>query len=165
MSFEPRSIPIDPDAKAALAAKGLDYRLIDPGDIDALDGWIEADHRGFHHPRPRDVGRDFDRGVMADRRIHGVFDDTIAPELKNLAPPPYLERARLLAAAMRVVYLLTAAMPGVMPRLGWTNLERGVLALVIPAALAGLYGERLEGRLAQLARIAGRKLQFSVAEC
>lgn len=77
MSFEPRSIPIDPDAKAALAAKGLDYRLIDPGDVDALDGWIDADHRGFHHPRPRDPGRDYDRGVMAERRIHGVYDHSI----------------------------------------------------------------------------------------
>ncbi|GGI43719.1 putative acetyltransferase [Agromyces flavus] len=77
MSFEPRSIPIDPDAKAALAAKGLDYRLVDSNDLEALDGWIDADHRGFHHARPRDPGREYDRAVMAERRIHGVYDDDI----------------------------------------------------------------------------------------
>jgi predicted acetyltransferase len=77
MSFEPRSLPIDPDAKAALAGKGLDYRLVDPGDLGALDGWIDADHRGFHHARPRDVGREYDRGVMGERRVHGVYDDGI----------------------------------------------------------------------------------------
>lgn len=78
MAFEPRSIPIDPDAKAALAKRGLDYRLIDPGDTAALDAWIDADHRGFHHARPRDVGRDYDRAVMSERRVHGVYDSAIA---------------------------------------------------------------------------------------
>jgi predicted acetyltransferase len=78
MAFEPRSIPIDPDAKAALAKRGLDYRLLDSGDLAALDAWIEADHRGFHHARPREVGRDYDRAVMAERRVHGVYDPDIA---------------------------------------------------------------------------------------
>ena len=70
------------------------------------------------------------------------------------------EMVRLLAAMMRVVYLLSAAMPGVMPRLEWARQESGVLSLKIPPSLAGLYGERLEGRLAQLAKISGRKLEF-----
>ncbi|GAA1059226.1 GNAT family N-acetyltransferase [Agromyces bracchium] len=74
MSFEPRSIPVDPDAKGALASKGLDYRLIDPSDTEALDGWIDADHRGFHHARPREVTREYERRVMGERRLHGVFD-------------------------------------------------------------------------------------------
>lgn len=78
MAFEPRSIPIDPDAKAALAHRGLEYRLIDPGDTAALDAWIDADHRGFHHARPRDVGREYDRAVMSERRVHGVYDAGIA---------------------------------------------------------------------------------------
>ena len=45
---------------------------------------------------------------------------------------------------MRVVYLLTASMPGVMPRLKWEKRDSGALALVIPSDLAGLYGERPE---------------------
>ena len=64
---------------------------------------------------------------------------------------------------MRVVYLLTASMPGVMPRLEWQQREGGALALVIPASLGGLFGERLVGRLAQLAKISGKKLELSVA--
>lgn len=95
-------------------------------------------------------------------RHDGIFNDGVAPEIKALATPRYLERSRLLAAMMRVVYLLTAAMPGVMPRLRWEERGNGVLALVIPADLAGLYGERPAGRLAQLAKIANRRLVLSV---
>jgi exopolyphosphatase/guanosine-5'-triphosphate,3'-diphosphate pyrophosphatase len=96
-------------------------------------------------------------------RNDGVFNDGIAPELKALATQRYVDRARLLAAMMRVVYLFTASMPGVMPRLDWQKRGNGVLALVIPSDLAGLNGERPIGRLAQLARISDRKLEFVVA--
>ncbi|OHV65505.1 exopolyphosphatase [Mesorhizobium sp. LCM 4577] len=95
-------------------------------------------------------------------RHDGIFNDGIAPEIKALAPPRLLERARVLAAMMRVVYLLTAAMPGVMPRLKWESRGNGALALVLPASLADLYGERPGGRLAQLARITNRRLVLAV---
>lgn len=111
---------------------------------------------GVDHP-----GRTF-LALANAYRHEGVFNETIAPEIKALATPRYLERARMLAATMRVVYLLTAAMPGVMPRLRWEERGNGVLALVIPADLACLYGERPAGRLAQLARLAGRRLVLAV---
>ncbi|CAM5643417.1 Guanosine-5'-triphosphate,3'-diphosphate pyrophosphatase [Mycolicibacterium aubagnense] len=95
-------------------------------------------------------------------RHDGVFNESIAPEIKALATPRYLERARILAGMMRVVYLLTASMPGVMPRLRWESRGNGALALVIPADLAGLYGERPAGRLAQLAKITNRRLFLAV---
>jgi exopolyphosphatase/guanosine-5'-triphosphate,3'-diphosphate pyrophosphatase len=63
---------------------------------------------------------------------------------------------------MRVVYLLSAAMPGVIPRLKWEEQGDGTLALVLPRELAGLYGERPVGRLAQLAKIANRPLMLKV---
>jgi exopolyphosphatase/guanosine-5'-triphosphate,3'-diphosphate pyrophosphatase len=94
-------------------------------------------------------------------RHEGLFDDSAA-ELKSLATPRYLERARVLAATMRVVYLLSAAMPGVIPRLKWEAQDDGALALVLPASLGGLYGERPVGRLAQLAKIANRTLVLKV---
>ncbi|KQZ13537.1 exopolyphosphatase [Mesorhizobium sp. Root554] len=94
-------------------------------------------------------------------RHEGVFTESSA-ELKTLATPRYLEQARVLAAMMRVVYLLTASMPGVMPRLKWEVRAGDTLALVIPADLAGLYGERPAGRLAQLAKITGRRLVLAV---
>ncbi|MEP9389025.1 exopolyphosphatase [Mesorhizobium sp. KR9-304] len=111
---------------------------------------------GVDHP-----GRLFLALVNAFRN-DGVFNDAVAPELKALATPRYVDRARLLAAMMRVVYLLTASMPGVMPRLRWEKRDGGALALVIPSEIAGLYGERPVGRLAQLARISGRKLELAV---
>jgi len=62
---------------------------------------------------------------------------------------------------MRVVYLLSASMPGVMPKLRWENRD-GLLALVIPEEFGQLYGERPAGRLAQLAKVTGRKLVLAV---
>ncbi|MEQ1944121.1 exopolyphosphatase [Mesorhizobium sp. VNQ89] len=112
---------------------------------------------GVDHP-----GRLFLALVNAFRN-DGLFNDGIAPELKALATQRYLDRARLLAAMMRVVYLLTASMPGVMPRLRWEKRADGTLVLVIPSDLAGLYGERPVGRLAQLAKISGKKLELIVA--
>ncbi|MGP2492308.1 exopolyphosphatase [Mesorhizobium sp. PUT5] len=94
-------------------------------------------------------------------RHEGVFNESVA-ELRALAGPRNLERARILAAMMRVVYLLTAAMPGVMPRLRWERFGGDRLALVIPSDLAGLYGERPAGRLTQLAKVTGRKLSLAV---
>ena len=52
-------------------------------------------------------------------RHEGIFDDSVAPEIRSLAPPRYLERARLLGAMLRVVYLFSASMPGVIPKLQW----------------------------------------------
>ncbi len=95
-------------------------------------------------------------------RHDGVFNDSFAPEIKELATPRYLERARILGAMMRVVYLLSAAMPGVMPRLRWEDWGAGVLALVIPPEFAQLNGERPAGRLAQLAKVTGRRLVLAV---
>lgn len=111
---------------------------------------------GVDHP-----GRVFLALVNAFRN-DGVFNDVVAPELKALATPRHVERAQLLAAMMRVVYLLTASMPGVMPRLKWEKRDGGALALIIPSELAGLFGERPAGRMAALAKVSGRKLELAV---
>ena len=102
---------------------------------------------GVDHP-----GRLFLALVNAFRN-DGVFNDAIAPELKALATPRYVERARLLGAMMRVVYLLTASMPGVMPQaeMGKAR-QRRAGAGHSRRDVAGLYGERPAGRLAQLAQ-------------
>ena len=73
-------------------------------------------------------------------------------------------RARLLGAMLRVIYLLSASMPGVIPRLRWERRANDMLALVIPASHAGLYGERPATRLAGLARISGRNLELVVEQ-
>ena len=78
MSFDPRSIPVDPAASAALARHGLEYRLLDPDDHDAMHAWVEAENRGFHHSRAREVDRAFDLAVAAERHVHGVYDPAAA---------------------------------------------------------------------------------------
>jgi exopolyphosphatase / guanosine-5'-triphosphate,3'-diphosphate pyrophosphatase len=97
-------------------------------------------------------------------RHEGIFDDSVAPEIRSLAPPRYIDRARLLGALLRVVYLFSASMPGVIPKLQWRLQPNGALALVIPRANAGLGGERPAGRLAQLAKITGRNLEFAIGD-
>jgi exopolyphosphatase/guanosine-5'-triphosphate,3'-diphosphate pyrophosphatase len=95
-------------------------------------------------------------------RHEGIFDENIASDVKRLATPRTLERARLLGAMFRVVYLLSASMPHVIPALRWERRDNGSLALVIPKSHAGLDGERPAGRLAQLARYAGKELVLEV---
>jgi len=96
-------------------------------------------------------------------RHEGVFQDGFAPELAALSGTHNLERARLLGAMMRVVYLLSASMPGVLPQLKWVRQADGGLALVLPRALAHLHGERPVGRMAQLAKVSNRALELVVA--
>ena len=67
-----------------------------------------------------------------------------------------LDRARVLGASMRVAYLVSAAMPGVLPHTPMV-VERGRLALKLPDEFAALDGERLFNRLRQLARLIGRE--------
>jgi len=95
-------------------------------------------------------------------RHEGVFNDAAVSGLAALATPRYLDRARILGAMLRVVYLLSASMPGVIPKLRWESRDSGALALVLPASHAGLDGERPAGRLAQLAKVTGRKLDLVV---
>lgn len=96
-------------------------------------------------------------------RHEGLFDDNLSPEMRQLATPRYAERARLLGGLMRVAYLLSASMPGVIPRLKWEKREDGSIALLIPRDRADLMGERPLGRMAHLARVTGLNLVLDVA--
>jgi exopolyphosphatase/guanosine-5'-triphosphate,3'-diphosphate pyrophosphatase len=71
-------------------------------------------------------------------------------------------RARLLGAAFRVAYPMSAAMPGVLSRVGFA-IDKSILKLHLPTDLAFLDGEHLRGRLDQLAGVVGIKLTDVVA--
>ena len=87
-------------------------------------------------------------------RHEGLIDDALSPHIRELASTRYKERARALGATLRVAYLISGAMPGVVNR---TRIEpRGrALTLVLPPDLAPLGGSRVDRRLGQLAKFAG----------
>ncbi|WP_035715579.1 exopolyphosphatase [Azorhizobium doebereinerae] len=105
---------------------------------------------GIDHP-----GRAF-LALAVYYRHMGLGEDEYAPRLLELVSSGMLDRARILGAAMRVAYLLSAAMPGILPRAPLA-VEDGTLRLTVPADLASLVNERVHSRLRQLARLIGRE--------
>lgn len=65
-------------------------------------------------------------------------------------------RAHLLSNVFRLAYILSAAMPGMLPKIKLELQEGKKLALLLPKKLADLNGERVEKRLAGLAAEMGR---------
>lgn len=111
---------------------------------------------GIDHP-----GRAFLAEALAVRYM-GLKHKSMSQSLMALAGPAANMKARLLGATFRVAYPMSAAMPGVLPRAHFT-LENGTLVLHLPPDLAFLSGEHLEGRLDQLAGVAGIKSSEIVA--
>ncbi len=97
-------------------------------------------------------------------RHEGIYEDDLSPAMKALAGPRQLERARVLGALLRVVYLFSASMPGIMPKLKWRAGEGARLSLVVPASHADLIGERPDSRMAILARLLDRPMDIVVGE-
>ncbi|MDB5539548.1 MAG: hypothetical protein JWQ89_1275 [Devosia sp.] len=122
----------------------------------AVDMVAYGSATGVDHP-----GRAFLAEVLAVRYM-GLKHKSISQDLLALSGPEMSARARLLGAAFRVAYPMSAAMPGVLPRVGFA-LDKGVLKLRLPPDLAFLDGEHLRGRLDQLAGLLGIKLTDVVA--
>ena len=112
---------------------------------------------GVDHP-----GRAYLALAVAYRHM-GLSDDDVSPRLRELASSRMIDRARILGGAMRLAYLVSAAMPGVLPR---TPLicRSGLLTITIPKDLAALAGDRLFNRLRALARIIGRTPEIVVLD-
>src|SRR6185369_6797510 len=64
---------------------------------------------GVDHP-----GRTFLSLAVFFRHV-GLNDDELSPHVRELATARMIDRARVLGALMRVAYLVSAAMPGVLP--------------------------------------------------
>lgn len=86
----------------------------------------------------------------------GLIEDELSPRLRELATARTLDRARVLGASMRVAYLVSASMPGVLPR-SPMQVEHGRLILRLRGDDVALGGERVFNRLKQLARLIGRE--------
>jgi exopolyphosphatase/guanosine-5'-triphosphate,3'-diphosphate pyrophosphatase len=98
-------------------------------------------------------------------RYEGDAHPETAPGVETLMTDRIRYRARLLGLLMRVVYLLSASMPGLIPHLRLEPAGTGNdLNLVLPAHAADLAGERLKDRLGHLSRFAGRRIGSVVAK-
>ena len=105
---------------------------------------------GVDHP-----GRAFIALSVFFRHV-GLAEDELSPHVRELASARMIDRARVLGAAMRVAYLVSAAMPGVLPQTPLV-VERGKLKLKLRGRHRDLGGERIFARLRQLARLIGRE--------
>ena len=85
-------------------------------------------------------------------RHEGLSPDKVSSRIKTLAGPRLLERARLLAALMRVAYPVSVAMEGVLPQA--PLLARGnQVVLQLPEHMEPLANERLSSRLRALGKL------------
>jgi exopolyphosphatase/guanosine-5'-triphosphate,3'-diphosphate pyrophosphatase len=105
---------------------------------------------GVDHP-----GRAFLALAVFFRHV-GLYDGELSPNVRELASARLIDRARVLGAAMRVAFLVSGAMPDVLPHAPML-VDRGKLKLKLRADYAALAGERLLKRLQQLARLIGRE--------
>ncbi len=105
---------------------------------------------GIDHP-----GRAF-LALSVFFRHAGLSEDELSPRLRELASTRMLDRARVLGAAMRVAYLITAGQGGVLLKTPM-RVKRGKLVLKLPNRFARLESDRLFNRLRQLARLVGRE--------
>jgi len=123
-----------------------DYRGEQSLNIIAHGGFTAIDH----------PGRAYLALAVFFRHVGLVMDDELSPRLRELASTRMLDRARVLGAALRLAYVVSAAMPGVLPKTSLA-VERHRLTLRLPGAFAALAGERVLNRLRALARLIGRE--------
>jgi exopolyphosphatase / guanosine-5'-triphosphate,3'-diphosphate pyrophosphatase len=95
-------------------------------------------------------------------RYEGDAHPESAPGIQTLMTDRIQYRARVLGLLMRVVYLISASMPGLMPGLHFKPGQGTDLTLEIPANCADLVGERLADRLGHLARFLDRRITIKV---
>src|SRR5579871_5024867 len=123
-----------------------DYRGEQSLNIIAHGGFSGIDHQG----------RAYLALAVFFRHVGLVMDDELSPRLRELVSTRMLDRARVLGAALRLAYVVSAAMPGVLPKT-LLAVERHRLALHLPGSYATLAGDRVLSRLRALARLIGRE--------
>src|SRR5258708_587453 len=121
-----------------------DYRGEQSLNIIANAAFVAVDH----------PGRTFIALAVFFRHV-GLVDEELSPRLRELASTRVLDRARVLGAALRVAYLVSASTTRVLPKTPMV-VERGRLVLRFENGLKDLAGERVFARLRQLARLIGR---------
>ncbi|MFT4097027.1 MAG: exopolyphosphatase [Rhodoblastus sp.] len=120
----------------------------------AFDIVANASFVGVDHP-----GRAFIALAIATR--HLGLNEAVSPTIRSVITARLLDRARILGAAMRVAYILSAAMPGVLPKTP-LRVRKRELVLELPPEFAALAGERIANRMKALGRLIGREPKIVV---
>ncbi|SCX85159.1 exopolyphosphatase [Microvirga guangxiensis] len=85
-------------------------------------------------------------------RHEGLSPDKVGSRIKSLAGPRHMERARLLAALMRVAYPVSVSMEGILPQAPLQARGKQVV-LQLPSQMKDLANERLAGRMKALGKL------------
>lgn len=89
-------------------------------------------------------------------------DADVNPHLRTLASARMMDRAHVLGAAMRVAYIISAAMDGVLPNTPMRCTKTKVVLELAPH-LTPLASDRLHNRLKQLSKLIGRDPEIRMA--
>jgi exopolyphosphatase/guanosine-5'-triphosphate,3'-diphosphate pyrophosphatase len=117
----------------------------------SLNVIAHAGFLGIDHP-----GRAYLALSVFFRHVGVTHDEELSPRIRELASTRTLDRARVLGAAMRVAYMVSASQPGILPRAP-LKVMRHRLVLRLGGKSAQLAGDRVTSRLRQLARLVGRE--------
>ena len=120
----------------------------------ALNIIAHAAFVGVDHP-----GRAF--LALANAYRHSGVGEDVSPSLRQLVSASMLDHARLLGAAMRIAYIVSAANAGVLPRAP-LKVKGDKMTLTLPTDLADLANERLMNRMKQLGRLIGRDHKIAI---
>lgn len=126
-----------------------DYRGEQSLNIIANAAFVGVDH----------AGRAFLALVAAYR--HMGLDDDVSPHIRVMISSSMLERARILGAALRFAYVLSAAMPNILPYMPFMS-RKGRLVLTLPSRFKDLVNERVHGRLKQMTRVIGCECDIKI---
>jgi exopolyphosphatase / guanosine-5'-triphosphate,3'-diphosphate pyrophosphatase len=98
------------------------------------------------------VGIDHPGRVFLALTIFYRYDgEAMREDMTRLLDDRHIERAHLISSLFRLAYILSAAMPGMLPKIGLKIGENKTLVLSLPDKLKDLMGERVEKRLSELA--------------
>ena len=100
--------------------------------------------------------------IVNFHRHQGLGSKQKPPEFANLASEETANKARLLSALFRVLYVFSASVEDVLPNLKLVRTGYGNLVLEVPKELEDLVGERPSNRLDQLGKEIGEDITISI---
>ncbi len=142
--------------KAGLAETDDEKRLRHAACLLADTGWrAHPDYRAERSlgmiSQAAFVGIDHPGRVFLALTIFYRYDgEAMREDMTRLLDDRHIERAHLISSLFRLAYILSAAMPGLLPKIG-LKIAGKSLVLTLPTKLKDLMGERVEKRFGELA--------------